>query len=99
MSTCQDATPYIDRSSFCLFSHCKKKAASLMTWVGWSGMLRSDMEAWRGGKGRKRGGGGPQPHFGSSSLVVVWCIGEGKLQPVSFGQKNADFLVAPVHRG
>lgn len=35
----------------------------------------------------------------SSSLVVVGRVGEGKLQPIGFGQQDADFLVSPVHRG
>lgn len=34
-----------------------------------------------------------------SSLVVVGSVGEGELQPVGFGQQDAHFLVAPVHRG
>lgn len=35
----------------------------------------------------------------SSSLVVVGRVGEGELQPIGFGQQDADFLVTPVHCG
>lgn len=35
----------------------------------------------------------------SSSLIVVGRVSEGKLQPIGFGQQDADFLVSPVHRG
>lgn len=45
------------------------------------------------------GDGRGLPHGGSSSLVVVGRISEGKLQPVGLGQEDAHFLVAPVHRG
>lgn len=53
--------------------------------------------AGRGGVEDGEGAGGA--HGGSSSLVVVGRISEGKLQPVGLGQEYAHFLVAPVHRG
>lgn len=55
-----------------------------------------EQEEEEGGR-RKEGVFRREPRL--SSLVVVGRIGEGKLQPVGFGQEDAHFLVAPVHRG
>lgn len=52
-------------------------------------------------KGRGGSGGAEEvarQHFGSSSLVVVGRIREGKFQPVGLSQEDAHFLIAPVHR-
>lgn len=61
----------------------------------------SSRRLWGGGgagaEGEERDGGRAEPRL--SSLVVIWRISKGKLQPVGFGQQHAHFFIAPVHRG